>query len=285
MRKRLQAFLARGWLAAAGICLPGGCNEAYLGFAQIELGKPVPAAAIPERAVRTACGMGYMREDTFMPKFGDMPAAELAHGNVYILEALTDKDGVVLGKMYMRGEYHGWGWSLASEFYWVAEIVVPAECFRDPPAGWPSAAERRARQTKAPEGPATGPTSSASPTSRPTVPPFEVFLRQAAAEDGAEASRPAPHLGQYLLAVMEAFDNMPLSTSVPPGKGTDMGATIRVLFHTPGFLSKATQPGFDKRLASPDGRFRAQNIGGRRIRIEHWLSCEDSAFLGGPRRW
>ena len=129
-------------------------------------------------------------------------------------------------------------------------------------------------------GPATGPASSASDKSPAVQRSFEDFLREAVEGGGPGAGSSAPHLGQFLIAAMRAFDSTPLGGPKPPGNLDGLGGSVCVFFRTPGFLAQATQPGFDKRLASPEGRFRIQRFGDRRIRIEHWQSRVDSAFHG-----
>jgi hypothetical protein len=118
-------------LLCLGVGCVAGCNPELGLFERIEVGKPPPANRILKATTAPSA-----QEWATMSSSADFAWHVPSIAAAKQVEILLDRDGRVVAKCYEELAFSHWLVVQSGSRKWVVEAQVPADCYREPPAGW-----------------------------------------------------------------------------------------------------------------------------------------------------
>jgi len=264
------------------LLLLAGCDPATRGFDAIQLAQPLPDAFwLPKEARLSPFGLAFMGAHQ-----SGFPPGMIPHGKLFILRALTGKDGRVLCKTYSLDEAHGWGWLITFDRRLIMEVQVPKRWFRHTPdlwtgkeaasrlkASWPEVEKqiRWGSGTAGQDSPPEIPKSMPANTIGSADELIQAIERTVLPGHAPSCKCAKHHAGLYVMLVHEAVVNLP-ANQLPSDRNWPkqvLSDHFALVMNMPGVFSRITRTGASWHQRTPDGyTYRVRNTGKRRIRIE-----------------
>jgi hypothetical protein len=285
-KKTLVRYVFEAVVCAAAVLILllvlAGCDPGARGFEAIQIAKPLPYAFwLPKEARQSSFGLVFMGVHQ-----SGFPPGMIPHGKLFILRALTGKDGRVLCKTYSLDEAHGWGWLITFDRRLIMEVQIPKRWFRHTPESWPGKdaasrlkaswpeVEKRIRWgsvTAGQDKPAEITESIPGDTIASADELIQAIERAAMPGHAPSCKCAKHHAGLYVMLVHEAVVNLP-ANQLPSDRNWPkqvLSDHFALLMNMPGVFSHITRTGATWYQRTPDGyTYLVRNTGDRRIHIE-----------------